>query len=113
MPGSNDFNPIVKSKMLAVQERISRRFSFLLKNGAEVFPIQMKRRQTGKIAFRVSPGGKRGNTLEASEEVDEETMVRKVLEEGYAVRCKSLDGAITGLYKHGYRSVQTIRRSAT
>ncbi|QKE37571.1 hypothetical protein [Ferrovum myxofaciens] len=95
------------------QERISRKFSFILNNGAEVFPIQMKRRDTGTIAFRISLGGTDGNTLKACEEVDEETMVRKVLEEGYAVRCKSLDGNKHGLYKHGHRSVREIRRNAT
>ncbi|MFW5454364.1 hypothetical protein [Thioalkalivibrio sulfidiphilus] len=99
--------------MPTAQERISRRFSFILNNGTEVFPVQMKRRDTGTIAFRVSPGGTGGNTLEASEEVDEETMVWKVLEEGYAVRCKSLDGNMNGLYKHGHRSVREIRRNAT
>ena len=110
-------NPVKKpnsgNNMPTAQERMSRRFSFILNNGTEVFPVQMKRRDTGTIAFRVSPGGTSGNTLEASEEVDEETMVRKVLEEGYAVRCRSLDGNTNGLYKHGHRSVREIRRNAT
>jgi len=110
-------NPISQPKetlaMAASQERISRAFSFILNNGTEVFPVQMKRRDTGVIAFRVSPGGTGGNTLSASEEVDEETMVRRVIKEGYAVRCKSLDGNTNGLYKHGHRSVREIRRNAT
>lgn len=96
--------------MAKSQERLSRKFSFILNNGAEVFPVQMRRRDTGSIAFRVSLGGTGGNTLEASEEVDEETMARKVLGEGYAVRCKSLDGNTNGLYKCGHRSVREIRR---
>jgi 5-methylcytosine-specific restriction endonuclease McrA len=102
-----------ENTMTISQERISRKFSFVLNNGTEVFPVQMKRRDTGSIAFRVSPGGKGGNTLEASEEVDEDTMVRKVLNEGYAVRCKSADGNTNGLYKHGHRSVREIRQNAT
>ena len=107
------FKPRAGNTVATLQERISRIFSFILNNGTEVFPVQMKRRDTGTIAFRVSPGGTGGNTLEASEEVDEETMVRKVLEEGYAVRCKSLDGSTNGLYKHGHRSVREVRRNAT
>jgi HNH endonuclease len=107
------FNPRVRNTVPTVQERISRAFSFILNSGTELFPVQMKRRGTGSIAFRVSPGGAGGNTLEASEEVDEETMVRRVLEEGYAVRCKSLDGNTNGLYKHGHRSVREVRRNAT
>jgi len=39
----------------------------------------MRRRDTGSIAFRVSLGGTGGNILEASEEVDEETMRVKYL----------------------------------
>jgi hypothetical protein len=105
--------PKTENTMATSQERISRKFSFVLNNGTEVFPVQMKRRDTGSIAFRVSPGGAGGNTLEASEEVDEETMVRKVFNEGYAVRCKSLDGNTNGLYKHGHRSVREVRRNAT
>jgi hypothetical protein len=102
-----------RSSVANLQDRISRKFSFILNNGTEVFPVQMKRRDTGTIAFRVSLGGAGGNTLEAGEEVDEETMVRKVLEEGYAVRCKSLDGSTNGLYKHGHRSVREVRRNTT
>ncbi len=110
-------NPVQKSKRVNAvatsQERLSRIFSFILNNGTEVFPVQMKRRDTGVIAFRISPGGTGGNTLEASEEVDEITMVQKVLKEGYAVRCKSLDGSTNGLYKHGQRSVRDVRHNAT
>ena len=108
-------NPVPKSNrgnsMATSQERISRTFSFLLNNGIEVFPVQMKRRDTGVIAFRISPGGTGGNTLEASEEVDENTMVQKVFKEGFAVRCKSLDGSTNGLYKQGHRSVREVRRN--
>ncbi len=92
------------------QCRFSRAFSFVLKNGKEVFPVQMKRRDTGVLAYRISPGGIGGNTLESCEEVDEKTMIHKVFDFGYAVRCASLDGETTGLYKSGKRSVQEVRR---
>ncbi len=95
------------------QERLSRAFSFVLNNGTEVFPVQVKRRDNGNIAFRVSRGGTGGNTIESGEEVDEPTMVRKVLSLGYAVRCSSKDGATKGLYKHGHRAVREIRRATT
>jgi len=110
-------DPVLKlngaNSVATSQERISKKFSFVLNNGTEIFPVQMKRRDTGVIAFRISPGGTGGNTLTASEEVDEDTMIRKVLEEGYAVRCKSLDGNTNGLYKQGHRSVREVRRNAT
>ncbi|WP_254274821.1 hypothetical protein [Halomonas sp. 3H] len=92
------------------QDRISKVFTFILYNGREVFPVKMKRRGTGNIAFRVSPGGTGGNVLEVCEEVNEKEMVRKVFDEGYAVRCQSLDRQVRGLYKIGHRSVKEVRR---
>ncbi len=100
--------PKIENIMAISQNRISRKFCFVLNNGTKVFPAQMERRDTGNIAFRVSPGGTGGNTLEATLEVDEETMVHKVLKEGWAVRCKSVNGKTNGLYKHGHRSVSEV-----
>lgn len=96
--------------MAAEPDRFSRAFSFVLNSGTEVFPVQMKRRNTGVIAYRISRGGTGGNTLESGEEADEMTMIRKVLNHGYAVRCASLDGETKGLYKPGKRSVREVRR---
>jgi hypothetical protein len=92
------------------QERISDAFSFVLKNRVIVFPVQMKHQKTGRVAFRVSKGGAGGNTLDATEQVDEATMVKKVFDFGYAVRCASKDGTTTGQYKIGHRSVSEVRR---
>lgn len=94
------------------QDRFSRAFCFVLESGKEIYPVRMKRRETGNIAFRVSPGGAGGNTVKASEEVDEPTMIQRVLKEGFAVRCSSLDGEVNGLYKAGHRAVREVRRAA-
>jgi hypothetical protein len=91
------------------QERYSRAFSFVLNDGREVFPIMMKSRNTGKIAFRISQGGKGGNTIAAGEQVDEQTMIEKVTREGYAVRCASLDGKQANLLKMGQRAVKEVK----
>ncbi len=105
--------PKIKELHVVVeQERFSRAFSFVLNSGKEIFPIKMKRRDTGVVAYRISRGGTGGNTLDFSEEVDEPTMIRKVLDLGYAVRCASLDGKTKGLYKLGERSVREVRRRA-
>lgn len=98
-----------ESDMLTTRGLISSKLSFVLHNGIRVFPHQMKRRDTGQVAFRISAGG---NTLADSEDVDEETMIRKVLREGFSVRCRSLDGKTTGLYKPGYRSVREVLHTA-
>lgn len=96
--------------MAADQDRFSRAFSFVLNNGTELFPVQMKRRSTGIVAYRISCGGANGNTLEAGEEADEATMIHKVLDLGFAVRCSSLDGKTKGLYKSNQRAVRDVRR---
>lgn len=93
-----------------ISERISRRFSFILKDGTELFPIRIKRRANGRVSFRVSPGGTGGNTLAVGREVDEETMVALVLRNGFSVRCASLDGETLGLYKAAGRSVREVRQ---
>lgn len=102
-----------RPSMAAKQDRFSKAFSFILKNGTEVFPVKMKRKETGAIAYRVSRGGTGGNTLASGEEVDEAMMIHKVVELGYAVRCSSLDGKTYGLYMLGKRSVHEMRRSST
>lgn len=90
-------------------ERYSHALSFVLRSGIEVFPVRIKRRDTQTEAFRISPGG---NTLLDSEEVDEAVMLKKVLEDRYAVRCASLDGRTNGLYKADGHSVAMVKRHA-
>jgi len=90
------------------QDHISRKICFKLKSGVTIYPIRVKRRDNGKLAFRVSKGGKGGNTLACGEEVDEESMIRKVRDLGYAVRCASLDGSKRGLYRVAGRAVREM-----
>ena len=89
------------------QERVSRKFSFILKTGVEVYPVLVKDRKTGNIAFRVSVGGKGSNKTVNQDQVDESTMITRVLSENYQVRCSSLDGK-NGMYKKGERSVERV-----
>lgn len=86
-------------------DRFCHAIGFVLTTGIEVFPVQMKRRNTGNVAFRISAGG---NTLAGSEEVTETEMLEKVMSRGYVVRCASLDRTVTGLYKIGERSVVKV-----
>jgi hypothetical protein len=88
----------------------SRAFSFVLRNGAEVFPVKMRSRATGRSAFRVSPGGTGGNKLDVTEQVEEGIMIGRVLDEGYAVRCSTLDGSLRGQYRQGGRSVVALKQ---
>ncbi len=96
--------------MAIKQERVSRKFSFILKSGAEVFPVMVKDRVTGNIAFRVSPGGKGSNKTKNQDQVDEHTMVSRVLSQNHQVRCSSLDGKTKGIYKIGERAVERVSR---
>ncbi len=74
--------------------------------GDKLYPVRMKNRDTGVLAFRVSPGGTGGNTKAAGIEVeDEHEMKRYVFEHGYAVRASTLNKSRNGLFKIGQRSI--------
>lgn len=91
------------------EEFFSRRVCFEHESGAELYPVRVRRRDTGRVAFRVSNGG---NTLEDSMEVDEAEMLRLVLEHGYAVRMSTLSGTKAGLYRPNGRSIIRVQRPA-
>ncbi len=52
----------------------------------------------------------KGRSSEANEQVDEANMVKRVLGDGFGVRCSSLDGAVHGQHKAVHRAVKEVRR---
>lgn len=90
-------------------DRVCLRVRFTLHDGTELFPIRMKNRQSGKVAYRLSEGGLEGNTLEKTIEVeDEDEMITLVCHEEKSVRLSSADNKRQGLYRKGGRSVRTV-----
>lgn len=90
--------------------RMSEAVVFELNDGRLVWPAEMRCNKTGKIAFRVSPGGTRGNTMELTQHVDEATMIRMVREHGYCVRCKERGAASpSSLYRPKGKEVREVR----
>lgn len=84
-------------------------FYLVHKNGDKLYPVKMKNRETGKICFRVSPGGTGGNKKEMGLEVESEHEMKKyVLQKGYAVRAATLNGSRKGLYKIGQRCIVSV-----
>lgn len=76
-------------------------------SGDKLYPVKVRNRETGKVSFRVSPGGTGGNTREAGSEVDCEFEVKRlVLDQGYAVRASTRNKSRNGLYKLGMRSIK-------
>jgi hypothetical protein len=91
------------------QERFSTLFYLLHKNGDKLFPVRMKNRDTGKICFRVSPGGTGGNKKEMGLEIEcEQEMKNFVLQKGYTVRASTKDGTRKGLYKAEQRCIVSV-----
>lgn len=89
--------------------RVGLRVRFILHDGTELFPLRMKSRQSGKVAFRLSDGGAGGNTIENTTEVEDEAeMVVMVCKQEKAVRLLSADGSRQGLYRKGGRSVRSV-----
>lgn len=90
-------------------DRLCQRVRFILHDGCELFPIRMKNRETGLIAFRVSEGGTGGNTIEQTIEVtDENKMIDMVCKQEMSVRLSSADGKRQGQYRKGRRAVRTV-----
>lgn len=84
------------------------RVEYELLDGETVYPTPVKNRATKKIAYRVSDGGKGGNTLARTIEVDEATMIACV-RLGMAVRATSADGTRRGQYRKNGRAVVAVR----
>ena len=82
------------------------KFYLLHKDGHKLYPIRVKNLETGKHTFRVSEGGKRGNTKDAGLEISDENQLSDyVLNKGFAIRASTLDKSVKGLYKVGQRSI--------
>lgn len=89
--------------------RLCTRVRFTLHDGSELFPVRMKNRDTGRVAFRLSKGGTGGNTKEQTlEEEDENQMIEMVCYQGMAVRLQSANGSRQGLYRKDGRSVRSV-----
>lgn len=96
---------------MVTTERMCLRLRFVLHDGTELFPVRMKNRESGKVAFRLSKGGAGGNTIENTVEVeDENEMIQLVCrkENPMAVRLLSGDDKRQGLYRKGGRSVRNV-----
>ena len=90
-------------------DRICQRVKFILHDGTELYPVKMKNRQTGTVAFRLSEGGAGGNTIENTIEVaDEGEMISMVCNKGMSVRLQNADGKRQGLYTKDGRSVRNV-----
>ncbi len=81
-------------------------------SGDKLYPVKMKNKESGKVAFRVSPGGTGGNTKEAGQELECESEVKRlVFDLGYAVRAATKNKSRTGLYKIGMKSISRAVQS--
>lgn len=88
-------------------DNVSTRLMCVLLDGTKLFPAKMKNRKTNRVAYRVSAGGKGGNTLEDGKEIDsEDQMIDLVVNHGYAVRMANAKTAAKSLYKLRARAVQ-------
>jgi len=90
-------------------ERFCTRVLFVLHDGTQMFPIRMKDRASGRVAFRLSKDDTGGNTKDQSQEEDDEaTMVDMVCKQNRAVRLSNADGSRQGLYRKSGRSVRYV-----
>lgn len=89
----------------------STKLRFTHKSGANLYPVMMRDRNTGKQEFRLS---KIGNTKADSIFVtDEDEMTKMVTKLNYLVRARTIastrHGGINGLYRLNGRSIQSFQ----
>lgn len=70
-------------------EGVNKQFAFVTKDGDIVYPYKKRELASGRHGFAISPPGKRDRKGEADYVDEIETVVRKVVFEGYGVRSKS------------------------
>jgi hypothetical protein len=88
-------------------DKICTRLMFVLHDGTKLFPAKMKNRDSKIVAYRLSGGGKGGNTLEAGQEVTEEDqMIDLVVKQDFSVRMAGDKSGLKNLYKLHGRAVQ-------
>lgn len=77
--------------------------------GEVLFAERMKDRDTGTYTFRLSKGGKKGNTKENTIFEDDEISAKNmVIRDGLAIRAASLDGKRKGLFKLSAREIAFV-----
>ena len=92
------------------EDRFGRSFCLVHESGELLYPVRVKNRDTGRLAFRVSKGGTGSNTKASGREEDDESTVHRLVQhDGWAVRVSSLDRAVKGLYKIRERSIVEFR----
>lgn len=90
-------------------KRIDTSFWFEHRNGVRLYPCRVKRRDTGRVAFRVAqPGTGANRNVNQIELEDVGEVFYHVFALGYSVRMSGLDSRLNGLYsKDGYSIVRT------
>lgn len=95
-------------------ERFCGRLKFVLHDGAVMFPVRMKNRDSGRVAFRLTTGTGSGNTKDASDEVEgEDQMIDLVCRHNRAIRLSTADGTRQGIYRRTGRSVRFVELDGT
>jgi hypothetical protein len=96
------------------KERFCGRLKFVLHDGTELFPVRMKSRDSGKVAFRLTAAGTAGNTKDTIEEVEAENqMIELVCKQNRAIRLYSADSSRQGIYRRTGRSVRFVELDGT
>jgi hypothetical protein len=86
-------------------------FYFVHTSGDKLFPIQIENEDTGMVSFRISEGGRKGNTKSSGMEIISiEEMKEYVFELGYSVRCSTLDKSRKGLFSPNGHSIREVVR---
>ena len=99
---------------MPASKRFCKTFCLIKNDGTELYPVRIKSRTSGRLAFNLSEGGANGNKREnVIYEENESALFNLVVNEGLAVRASALNGRSPGLYKVNQRAVHSFKRCLT
>lgn len=105
-PSSGDTPKSNNSLIRLMDERISTRFWFEHSSGTRLHPYKLRDKRTGRLAFRVVEPRAGANRVAIQLQLDNvEDLYRHVMQMGWYVRMRSIDGHTEGLYNRDSYSI--------
>lgn len=89
------------------------KIAFIHADGTRVYPVAIRNRATGRVAFNLARPGTNSHHREAAIEiVDEAEVVRQVLLNGMKARCQGLNGEHKGQFSPSGRNIVRVEQLA-
>ena len=87
------------------------KIAFIHTDGSRLYPVAIRNRATGRVAFNLARPGTASHHREAAIEVEDEgEVVRQILLNGMKVRCQGVNGDHKGQFSPTGRNVVRVEQ---